>query len=192
MGIKRLLMKKWLAFTLIETVVVIGVIGLVLPVLFTILFVILQQQSKLNRLQQVKKNGDFVLSILEKTIKNRANSIYENTPPTNERCGKGEASYPVTFSDLGGSNFYFLDKDGNWFRFYLTGNKIASSSAGGDIFMITDLTKVDSFDISCDRSSAFSPATVSVNITISFNTSSTRVEDTASLTYRTRIKMKNY
>ncbi|PIY70331.1 hypothetical protein COY89_01780, partial [Candidatus Roizmanbacteria bacterium CG_4_10_14_0_8_um_filter_36_36] len=80
MGIKRLLMKKWLAFTLIETVVVIGVIGLVLPVLFTILFVILQQQSKLNRLQQVKKNGDFVLSILEKTIKNRANSIYENTP----------------------------------------------------------------------------------------------------------------
>ncbi len=186
-----------IAFTLIEMVVVLGVISLALPVLFAIIFTILQQQAKIIRLQEVKKQGDFVLSTMENTIRNYAVSIHNTFPPDpeNEICktqGLEETANPM----------YFKDKTGAWFSYSLESDKIASGSsnppnAGGDL--TTDKVKVsqngDNFFLSCVRKSAYSPPIISVNFKIEYNTAptaSTRPEETASLTYQTKIKLRSY
>ncbi len=182
-----------IAFTLIEMVVVLGVISFALPVLFAIIFTILQQQAKIIRLQEVKKQGDFVLSTMENTIRNYAISIHTSSPTSeNEICkvpGLGESANVM----------YFKDKAGTWFSYSLGSDKIASGSsnppnAGGDL--TTNKVKVSqngsNLFLSCVRKSAYSPAIISVNFKIEYNTVSTRPEETASLTYQTKIKLRNY
>ncbi|EKE14302.1 MAG: hypothetical protein ACD_12C00581G0001, partial [uncultured bacterium] len=58
------------SFTLIETIVVVAVIGLTLPVLFAIIFILMREQVKINRLSQIKKEGDYIITLMENTIKN--------------------------------------------------------------------------------------------------------------------------
>lgn len=182
------------SFTLIEAVVVIGVISIALPALFAIIFVILQQQIKINRLQQVKKEGDFILAAMMTTIKNNARAIYKEAAFTNEECGNNETLYPVSYPDVPdlGTNFYFKDKNGNRFNYYLSSGAISSASATVTMLLTSTKVSVDTFQISCNRSAAFSTPTVSISLTVKYNTASTRPEETASLTYNTRIKLKNY
>ena len=181
------------SFTLIEIIIVIAIIGLVIPAVFSIIFVILNQQIKIYRLQQVKKEGDFVISSIENTIKNNTQSIYQEQALTSEKCGVSEAAYPVEYSDPGGVNFYFKDKINKWFNYSLEGGKVSSSSADiGMIDLTTDKVTVSNFDISCARNSIYSPATISLSLTIAYQTSSTRVEETAVMTYNTKINLKSY
>ena len=66
-------MKKFnKGFTLIETIVVIAVIGLTLPVLFATILTLMRQQIKIYRLSQVKREGDYIINLMENTIRNRA------------------------------------------------------------------------------------------------------------------------
>ena len=73
MGIKINFQKK--GFTLIEMVVVVGVIGFVLPILFAIVFLIIQQQARIYSLQEVKKQGDQALFSMRGTVKQYAEKI---------------------------------------------------------------------------------------------------------------------
>lgn len=178
-------MKK--AFTLIETIIVVAILGLVLPALFAIIFVILQEQSKIYRLSEVKRQGDYVLNVMENVIKNYAVQIYSDQALTdaNEKCASAASSYNSSTS------FYFKDEFRNWLRFYPNGGRIASESA---VLTSVDLTSavvtVSSFSLTCNRSSLFSDPVISVSFTVSYNSSSTRPEDTASLKYQTNIKLR--
>ena len=68
-------MKK--AFTLIETIVVIAVIGITLPVIFTIILALMREQVKIYRMSQVKREGDYAINLMENTIRNKAVTIYK-------------------------------------------------------------------------------------------------------------------
>ena len=178
------------SFTLIETMVVLAVLGLVLPALFAIVFLLLQQQTKVMRLHQVKKEGDFLLYSLTTTIKNRADAIYSDQGLTNIQCAKKDDSH----TSPNGSNFYFKDKEGNWFNYFIDENKISSDSGYIDppIILTSDKVMIEDFQISCQRTGIFSPPIVSLGFTISYSTSSTRSEETASLSYNNKIKLKSY
>ena len=185
-------MKK--SFTLIEMIVVIAVIGLVLPALFSIVFVILQQQTKIYRLSEVKKQGDAALSIIEDVMKNNGYGIYSEQALTNEKCAVASSVYPAA-APYDGANFYLKDKLGNWFRFDLSNSAISSSSA--HLIQPASLTNskvVISSDhfISCSRTSLYSTPLIFIKFSVSYNTTSTRNEEIASITYQTRIKLKNY
>lgn len=185
-------MKK--GFTLIEMIVVIGIIALVLPVIFAIAFGILRQQAKVYALKQVKREGDLLLNIIENTLRTYAFSAHSGQPDeTNEVCRT------QTSEDAA----YFKDKLGNWFRFYQKPDegvtKISSQSSilnngdTGETFLTT--SKVDlnnSFSMTCSRTSAFSPPIVSVSFNISYNTASDRLEDQATFNFQTKIKLRSY
>jgi len=74
-------MKK--SFTLIETIVVIAVIGLTLPVLFATILTLMRQQIKIYRLSQVKREGDYIINLMENTIRNRAVTVHSEQPTDN-------------------------------------------------------------------------------------------------------------
>jgi type II secretory pathway pseudopilin PulG len=176
------------SFTLIETIIVVGITGLIIPVVFAIIFVILQQQTKTIRLQEVKTQGDFVFSNIRTTIRNSAVQIYSDSSLQTEKCNTAISNY----GPQNGATFYFKDKNGNWFNYYLSSDKISSSSAQGSIDLTNQKVKITSYTISCQRQSVYSPPLVSLSLTLQYNTTSTRPEDKAELTYNTNIKLKSY
>jgi type II secretory pathway pseudopilin PulG len=185
-------MRRKKSFTLIEMIVVIATIGLVLPTLFAIIFSILQQQVKIQRLSIVKREGDYVLNVIENTIRNYGESIHSATPPT-------ESNKICQSSSLENAS-YFKDKFGNWFRFYLdTTNSISSESSvlnngsPGSVSLNSSQTKITNFSIQCYKTSLYSPPVVNISFTIEYNTTSLRVEEKVTpLTYQTKVKLKSY
>ncbi|KKP61104.1 MAG: hypothetical protein UR56_C0016G0015 [Candidatus Roizmanbacteria bacterium GW2011_GWC2_34_23] len=182
-------------FTLIETIVVVAVIGLTLPVIFAIFFVLLQQQTKIYRLNTVKKEGDYVINLIENTIRDEAVTILSSNSPippdaTNLKCANDSTSYSST------SSLYFLNGEGSWFGYLVSGNTIASSSASlASINLTSSKTRISSFSISCSRKYLYSQPSVSISFNIKYCNdvacSQTRPEEIASLFYQTRIKLRN-
>lgn len=169
--------------------VVIAVIGLVLPAFFSIIFSILLQQTKVERLTQVKKQGDNALNVIENTIRGSAQKLYSNSSLTTEICSTTGSSS----SSVDGSNFYFKDQYSNWFQFSLTSDKIASnSSIASSVNLTTSKVKITDFNLSCNRAGLFSSPIVSVSFKISYATASTRQEDNAALSYQTAIKLRTF
>ena len=178
-------------FTLIEMIVVIATIGLVLPALFTIIFSILQQQVKIQRLSIVKREGDYVLNVMENIIRNYAVKIYSESSLTTERC---TADNP-TYGPSNGSNFFFRDKSDRWFSFYQNSNNISSNSANLSfpVNLNSSQTKITNFSIQCYRTSLYSPPVVNISFIIEYNTTSLRVEEKVTqLNYQTKVKLKSY
>jgi len=187
------------AFTLIEMLIVIGIIGLILPVFFNTFFIFLRQQAKIYALSQIKREGDFILNTLTNTIRNYAVSIHSSIPPNENN--KINCPQLGTLSIL---NNYFLDKYGNYFRFCRSStgsicdnqnNYIASYSSilsPSTIALNTNKVSITNFNLSCSQSSPFSPPVITVTFTISYGNNLSSPEETASLTYLTQIKMKSY
>ncbi len=176
-------------YTLIEMVVVIGVITIVLPALFSIIITILQQQSKIYQLQEIKRQGDNALTVMENLIRNRARtlSFSPNFDEANQICRspQEETSGPYT-------SLYFKDDTGNYFQLYLNSAKITSQSAILNNIVNSDLTgskiQVDSFSLSCVKRAEFSTPLISISFSLKYKDSS---QDSPSMTYQTKVKMRN-
>ena len=181
-------------FTLLETMIVIGIISLILPLIFSIVFSITRQQAKVYVLSTVKREGDNALSVIENFIRTNAIGIYSDQTLSSKVCTT------ASYDGGNGSSFYFSDKDGNWFNFKTTTDtgllKIASDSSV--ISTAIDLTstkntQISAFNISCDQTSSTSSPIISIQFTIAQKqTTSTRIEDLASLNYSTKIKLRSY
>jgi len=181
-------------FTLIETIVVIAVIGLTLPVLFAIILTLMRQQVKIYRLSQIKRGGDYLINIMENVIKDKAITIHTTTPPNDANiiCNNVGTSPSVT-------SLYFLDKNKQWFGYLATGNSIASASGNlaSPINLTSSKTLVSNFSIYCSRNSIHSPAAILLGFDICYDTGSgvctgTRPEEITSMHYQTRIKLRSY
>ncbi|MBI5123747.1 type II secretion system protein [Candidatus Roizmanbacteria bacterium] len=185
-------MKK--SFTLIETIVVIAVIGLTLPVLFAIILTLMKQQVKIYRLSQIKRGGDYVINLMENIIRDNAVTIHTSTPPSdvNIICKNvGTSAF--------GTSLYFLDKNKQWFGYLATSNSVASTSANlaSPINLTPNKTIVSNFSIYCSRNSIYSPAAILLSFDICYDTGSgvctgTRPEEVTSMHYQTRIKLRSY
>jgi len=190
-------MKK--SFTLIETIVVIAVIGLTLPVLFATILTLMRQQIKIYRLSQVKREGDYIINLMENTIRNRAVTVHSGQPTDNNLvCQDGDYNPPS-------GALYFLDEDKQWFGYLFENNSIASKSADLDnlpdilTFPLTS-SKIlvdNTFSISCSRTSAYLPVSILLDFDICYYTgagicTSSRPEEITSLHYQMRVKLRNY
>jgi len=183
---------KSYGFTLIETIVVVTIIGLVLPTIFAIVFTVLREQTKVYRLTTVKREGDYALNTISNLIRNDAFSIHSSLPAAtaNQVCKTLE-----TFSSSTG--LYFLNDSNQWFGFEFSDNKLSSSSATLSSYLNSNNTIVDNFSIGCQKTADYSSPVVNLSFDICFKTSSgncnsTRPEETANLSYQTRIKLRNF
>lgn len=188
-------MKK--GFTIIETIVVIAVIGITLPVLFAIILTLMRQQLKINRLSEIKREGDYVSSVIENTIKDRAVSIHSLLPANDTTivCESANSS-----SNSSAASLYFLDKNKNWFGYQFAGTTIASKSAdlvNPSIDLNSSKIFISTFSISCSRNTVYSPPSVQFSFDVCYDTglpdcTTTRPEEITSLHYQSKIKLRNY
>ncbi len=183
-------MKKLLGFTLVEMLVVIGIVAITLPATFAIIFAIIRQQARVYALKQVKREGDFVLNKLDDNIRNNAIGIFTDASLSSnyEVCNLANTSASNT-----SGNFYFKDKIGNWFQYSSSpDNSIAFQSAVSSTSnLTTSAVKISNFLISCNRWAAFSPPIVSISFDINFNGAQFQ-EQQVKIHYQTQVGMKNY
>jgi len=183
MGIKK-------SFTLIEMIVVVGVVSITMPIIFSIIFLILRQQIQLYGLQEAKKQGDSAMVIMKGIIRNHAKSIYENQ--TDADNGTNAICENQTLTSL--SSSYFRDDDSIPFGFALKpialGNDyIASYSAiltpDTEIPLTNQKVIVTDFEMRCRRENIFSPPLVSINFNIKYAGFPNK------LNYRANVRLRN-
>lgn len=184
-------------FTLVEMIVVVGIVAILVPVVFSLVFGILRQQAKVYALKQAKREGDFLLNNIENAIRNSATNIYSDSGLTTEQCKNKDDSH--TSAD--GKTFYMKDKSGNNFRFFINDNaqvssdstKIATGGLNETFTLSSNKVKIlqNGNFLLCNRSSAFSPPVVSVSFVVDYQLSSFP-ENQASLQYQTKIKLRSY
>ncbi len=178
-------------FTLIEMLVVVGVVALILPAVFSIIFTILRQQAKIYALQEVKRQGDFVLNNMRTVLKNSAVTVHSGTPPTDSNLVCATASGPSS------GQIYFKDRFNNYFSYAVDSAQLIASSSSipsTSTGLTNDKVKVEegTFSIKCERGAAFSPPIISISYVVEYDSASSRPEDTASFTYQTKIQLKSY
>ncbi len=175
-------------FTLIEIMVVVGVLALTLPMVLTILFSVLSQQVRIMRLTQVRNEGDTIASVIRNTIINNATRIESNS---------GE---PVC-KDVGSltmNTMRFLDVDGNWFSFLFdnsNGGRLASHSASlpGGLPLHSDKIAIADYQIMCERTTVFQPPVITITFDVIYYSSSTRVEEQdIAMPYKIYIPLREY
>lgn len=179
---------KNLGFTLIELIIVFGLIGLIFPVLFGIIFTVLRQQTKIIRLQTVINEGQYLSQTIKSTIETSAYKIYSDQNLSTEVCSNSDSVYQgiLYFSDFNNQRFnYYLDIDNN---------RVASYSGiiGNSVYLNSPKTQLVNFSTSCQRLNKFSPPIININFTLKYNSQSNRPEDNVSLTFYNYIKLKSY
>lgn len=187
-------------FTLIEMIVVVAVIGIALPALFSIIFIVMRQQVKVLRLAEVKRQGDYVIDVMGTTLRTNAVGVYSNTPLTqvNEVCTGSPST--ATFTGVN-TTVRLKDKNGDDIRFYVDASNIITFSSSGNYSaegaLTTDKLRISNFTITCDRNVSFSPATITLAFSLCYLNSgdtqcpTSKNEEIATLDYATKIKLRN-
>ncbi|MCX7956067.1 MAG: hypothetical protein N2593_03135 [Patescibacteria group bacterium] len=186
-------MKK--LFTLIEIIIVLGVLGFFLPIIFSIIFTISRESIKIDRISLIKRQGDYIINELSLLIKNYALNIYSSEPPIDTFliCKNSDDFF------ISSEKMIFEDKEKNWFKIYLNGDKISSYSSFLDknIHLNTNDTKIYNFFISCENKSFYSSPIVNIRFNICYKGNSNDCilnsqEEISDFLYQTKIKLRNY
>lgn len=181
---------------MVELIVVIGVVALTVPVVFSLFFSVLRARSKIYILQEIKKSGDHSLNIMTNLIRQSAVAIYSDQSLTTEVCST--KSKLDTSSSFNGS-LYFKDQFGDSFYFEKINDRIVYSYittnpliAANKVDLMTVHTKLDNDGLTttCYRTNPFSLPIVSVKFII-LQASGTTQEEKASLSYAANIKLRN-
>ena len=177
-------------YTIIEIIVVVMMLGILLPAVFSILYAILQQQLKVYRITETKRQGDLILEFMKEKISRDGASIYAPGPV--DLCvTPGET---ITTTD--GNNFRFRDDNNNTFWFNLTASTgdIRYRDAGINALLDNTQVTISNFEIGCIRRR--NNTIVQFSYTASFNDLTPSIEEGTlpapgiALNYVTKIRLR--
>ena len=167
MGIKR-----HKSVTLIEIIVAVGVVGLILPTVFNITFMIIRQQLVFIAYQQIKQQGDSVEQNLKNLLQNRAAYISDSNYVSFDICPVINETTPTPASV---SDLYVKDREGNAIHLYSrvnptppSGTAVSVASDSGDLLNVikktyylssSDVT-ISNLSFTCYHTNEFSPPLV--------------------------------
>jgi len=158
------------SFTLIELVVAIGVLGLILPSLFSIFFTMVRQQIVLMSYQIVKQQGDSAQRNIKNILQNRTLYITDQTYTATDIC-----PLPLTPTPTHSPDIYITDKDGRPIHLYQnTVSSVVTISSSSGLLKTYHLTSKDvtisNVEFTCYRVNEFSPVIVSTKFTVQKST----------------------
>jgi len=175
-------------FTLVEILVVVGILGIIAVVASTIFFTTIRSSSKTKTLTKVKENGDYALSVMERLIRDSEEVI---TNSDNQTCQAGMNKIKLLRLDGTTVEFACVNKG-------TADGQIASNSAR----LTSSEIKVDScsFDCSCPAAypncigegTKFYPKTVTIKFTLSQVAATVRPEEQATVNFQTTVSTRNY
>jgi len=179
---------KHKSFTLIELVVAVGVVGFILPTVFSIFFMIIRQQLVLVAYQDLKHQGDSVQRNIQNLLKNRATAV-----TLADHLTTGVCPLPLTPTPTYSPALSVAEKGGNFVDIApLVLNEksttIASRSAVTEYQLSSESVSVTNFGYTCYRINTFSPEIVSVQFTMKKTTTFNDVQ----LPYSFNARLSSY
>lgn len=176
-------------------IMVILIIAIILPTIFSILYVILQQQLKVSRIIKTKQQGDVILSFIKEKVTRNAVSIKDSS--SNVKCANVNDSY----SSTSGSDFIFVDNSSpsSDFNISLSSGILSYTGrlqTGAGIVTVglhDSSVGISNFAISCYKKNGNSKALVSItyNISPNDNAFASFSQGQITLPYQTVILMRN-
>jgi prepilin-type N-terminal cleavage/methylation domain-containing protein len=165
-------------FTLIEILVVIGLLAIIATIGSNMFFTTLRSSTKSKSLTVVKQNGDYALATMEKLIRDSEKVITNSdgslcTTDMNKIKTKRLDGSEVEFSCEGEGTVDGL---------------IASNSAR----LISSDVKLDSCSFDCSSQGDFYPQVVTINFTLSQAAVTARLEEQASINFKTTVTTRNF
>jgi len=159
-------------FTLVEMMVVVGILGIVTITGSTMFFSILRGSTKARVTQLAKQNGDYAISVMGRMIRNARGLL----SPT---------------ADSVTSSITIKNPDGGITVFSCNSSTIASNGASliGSGFKISDCSGV--FDVKVG-SEGIKPSVVKINFDLKQAGAESRVEEQALINFQTTVTLRNY
>lgn len=166
-------------FTLIEILVVVGILGIIAVIGSNMFFTVFRGSTKTKVLTTVKQNGDYALSVIGRMVRN-SSEILKNSD--GQVCTLGMKKIKIKNPDKGETEFACLEVG-------TVNGRIASNSAQ----ITSDEVKVDNCSFDCSSSGQFYPETVTISFTLSQNIGAApRPEEEASMDFKTTVSIRNY
>jgi len=170
--------RKKSGFTLIEILVVVGLLGIIAGIGSNMFFTTLRSSTKSKSLTMVKQNGDYALVVIERLIRDSEKVI---TNSDGSLCTTGMNK--IKTKRLDGSEVEFACKGEG-----TANGLIASNSAR----LTSNEVKLDSCSFDCSSRGGFYPQVVTINFTLSQAAVTTRPEEQASVNFKTTVTTRNF
>ncbi len=175
-------------FTLIEILVVVGILAIIAVISSNMFFTVFKSSGKTKVLTKVKENGDYALSVMERLIRD-SEEVVTNTD--NKICESGMNYLKFKRADGSTIEFGCLEEG-------TANGRIASNSAR----LTSSEVKVDScsFDCSCpvafpnctSEGTKFYPKTITIKFILSQIGATVRPEEEAIINFQTTVGTRNY
>lgn len=165
---------KKTGFTLIEMLIVVGVLGIIAIIGTGTFFTLLKSSAKTKVLAEVKQNGSYALGVMERMIRN-ARSIVINSDT--QICETGMLKIKIE------------NPDGAETEFACEADKISSNSAS----LTSDKVVPSGCSFDCEAGEAgVKPDKVTIDFSLSQAGTDVRVEEEAMLDFHTTVILRNY
>ncbi len=162
---------KTKGFTLIEMVVAIGILGTVGMVASLIFFSTLRGVAKTDITREVKQNGDYAITVMERMIRNAAGI---------------DSSTVCNGTSL--SSLKIQNTDGNSTTFSLVSGQIAS---GSGIFLTNPKVSVTNLVFTCSRAVG-KPDVINISFNAAQAGSAGGPEGLSSMNFQTTVSLRTY
>ncbi len=184
-------MKRSNGYTLIEMMIVIGILAVIMPTVFSIIYILIQQQLRIFRVSETKREGDRIAFFVKDTILREAVGIYKKNGA--DRCTSASTT-PEQTND--GSDFLLArtkTSSATGFSFEQTGESLIfhDLNDGTSEKLHGERVRVSDFQIQCLRKSNVSNPVVGVSYTVTFyDNTPTDLEGTVSFPYHLKVKLR--
>ncbi|MCX7996888.1 MAG: hypothetical protein N2691_04015 [Patescibacteria group bacterium] len=190
-------------FTFIETIMILGIMSIMLPMIFSILMTVAQQQNKIYRLTEAKTEGDFAMAFMKQRLKNEAEMIFKDETLQLPVCADTDVEN-IEYTAQKGRHMYFTKRNtaGSYIQFMteefgnLTSDnpyeQIIFNDNGQKTALTSENVVISNFEITCFSRTTATPPTIMISFIVYYKTdlSTASAEDTAILEYRGVVKMR--
>jgi len=161
-------------FTLIEVMIVVGILGIIAVVGSGAFFSILRSSTKTKTLQIVKQNGDYAISVMERMIRN---ARVVTDPPISSTV----------------SSITIKNPDGGETTFSCEGDPPTIASNGASLLSnevkVSDCDNI--FEVTVGQAGV-KPAVVKINFNLTQAKATNRPEEQAEVNFQTTVTLRNY
>jgi prepilin-type N-terminal cleavage/methylation domain-containing protein len=164
-------------FTLIEVLVVAGLLVVVAVVISNMFFTTFRSSTKTKALTTVKQNGDYTLAVMERLIR--------GSQEVTSSCPEVPPAAPIVTNNI---TIKMLNGDEIVFSCDLENKLIASNGAN----LTSDQVKLDNCSFECRSQGEFYPQVVTIDFTLSQANEAVREEERAKVDFETTVVTRNY
>ncbi len=190
--------KRKKGYTIVEVILVISLVGLLMPAIFSILYVIIQQQLKIYEITEVKRQGDYIMQVMKEKIMRDAEVLQRDddgiqvaTAVITNICTTPGSNYSSASQGL---DFVFQDALLNRFQYVLSGNTLFFRHDGAssiDAALNNSAVSITNLQITCSLKSDLTSPIVTISYTATYNRPVPNPQlGTTVLDYQTKVKLR--